>query len=195
MARPRNFDESQVLEGAVALFRESGFEGTSVPDITSRLGICRQSLYTTFGDKRGLYLKALQVYGQRETDTKLALLKNEGSPLENVRTVVRALAALAATCPSDGCLIVGAIVENHDDQEIREFAEHEVERFESGLQAALTEAQDKGELLVSARPAKIARAITTAMFGIGLLIRLPKSGPRVADTVSVLLELIDETAA
>jgi len=172
-----------------------GTGGTSVPDITSRLGICRQSLYKTFGDKRGLYLKALQVYGQQETDAKLALLKAAGSPLENVRTIVRAMAALATTCPSDGCLIVSAIVENHTDPEIRDFAEHEVNRLEAGFKAALVAAQLNGELLPDANPARIAHTITTSMFGIGLLIRLPQSGQRVADTVSVLLELIDRSAA
>jgi len=195
MARPRNFDEAKVLDGAVALFRESGYEGTSVPDITTRLGICRQSLYKTFGDKRGLYLKTLEVYGRAENDTKLAMLKSAGSPLENVRTVVRGMAALAATCPSDGCLVVSAIVENHNDTEIRDFAEHEVNRLEAGFLDALDAAQKQGELRPNANPIRIARAIITAMFGIGLLIRLPESGPRVADTVSVLLELINEAGA
>ena len=81
MARPRTFVESEVLEGAVALFREQGYEGTSVPELTERLGICRQSLYTAFGDKRGLYLRALERWGDRETEAKLALLRADGSPL------------------------------------------------------------------------------------------------------------------
>lgn len=80
MSRPRTFDESEVLEGAVALFRERGFDGTSVPELTERLGICRQSLYTAFGDKRGLYLRALERWGEREVDPKLALLGAHGSP-------------------------------------------------------------------------------------------------------------------
>ncbi len=71
MARPRNYDEDQVLQGAVALFRGRGYERTSVPDLIDELGICRQSLYNTFGDKHGLYLMALDRYGQLEVDTKL----------------------------------------------------------------------------------------------------------------------------
>ena len=58
MARPRTFDETQVLEGAVALFRERGYEGASVPEITERLGICRQSLYNAFGDKHAMFREA-----------------------------------------------------------------------------------------------------------------------------------------
>ena len=114
MARPRTFDEAEVLEGAVDLFRERGYEGTSVPELTERLGICRQSLYTAFGDKRGLYLRALERYGEREVDAKLALLEAEGSPLENVRTLIRGFAAMATSCPSEGCMTVTALVESRD---------------------------------------------------------------------------------
>ena len=95
MARPRSFDEDKVLEGAVTLFHEKGYEGTSVPELSRRLGICRQSLYQAFGDKRGLYLKALQRWGEREVEPRLRLLASEGSALENVRTVIRGFAAKA----------------------------------------------------------------------------------------------------
>lgn len=179
----------------MVLFRERGFEGTSVPELTSELGICRQSLYNAFGDKRGLYLEALERYGQLEVDTKLALLASAGSPLENVRTLVRGLAAMAANCPGEGCLTVTAIVETRDDAGSLEVVERHVERLESGLRSALVAADAAGELVATAHPERLARAIITSIYGIGLLSRLPSSGPRIADTVSVLLALLDDAAA
>ena len=192
MARPRNYDEDQVLEGAVAIFRERGYEGTSVPELIEELGICRQSLYKTFGDKRGLYLKALERYGQLEVDSKLELLSSEGSPLDNLRTLIRSLAALATTCPSDGCLTATAMVESREDPEALAVVEQQVERLESGIRAAVQQAQRRGELRPGVRPERLARALITVTYGIGLLARLPGSGPRIADAVSVLLELLDE---
>ena len=111
MARPRTFDRDSVLEGAVEVFREKGFEATSIPDLVDRLGICRQALYNEFTDKRGLYREALERWGRREIDAKIALLSGPGSPLENVRTVVRGWAGYATACPGDGCLTARAIVE------------------------------------------------------------------------------------
>ena len=191
MARPRNFDEDQVLEGAVAMFRERGYEGTSVPELTAKLGICRQSLYKTFGDKRSLYLKALDSYGRREVDGKLDLLEAEGSPLENVRTLIRGFAAMATSCPNDGCLTATAMVEIRDDPEALDIVADQVQRYERGLRKALERAQELGELREDVQPLRLARALTTITYGIGLLTRLPGSGSRIGDAVSVQLEILE----
>jgi len=194
MARPRNFDESTVLEGAVEIFREKGYEGASVPELISRLGICRQSLYNTFTDKHGLYLQVLELWGRREVDAKIDLLVAEGSPLENVRTLIRGFAALAPSCPSEGCLTVTAMVETRDDPAVLAIVEEQVSRLEQGFGEALARARDLGELKASVRPERLARAITTTCYGMGLLSRLSSSGARIGDTVSVLLEQLEEVA-
>lgn len=52
MARTREFDEEKVLESAMELFWEKGYEATSLSDLTSRMGIQRPSIYSAFGDKK-----------------------------------------------------------------------------------------------------------------------------------------------
>jgi TetR/AcrR family transcriptional repressor of nem operon len=195
LARPRSFDIDEVLAGAVAMFRERGYDGTSVPELTTRLGICRQSLYTTFGDKRRLYLRALETWGRSEVDGKLALLVAEGSPLENVRTLVRGFAALATACPDEGCLTVTAMVESRGDTEARAVVAAQVTRLEDGLRAALARARAQGELRLDADPDRLAGALTTAFYGLGLMVRLPGSARRIADTVATLLALLDDAAS
>lgn len=195
MARPRGFDEMEVLEGAVKLFRERGFENTSVPQLTEKLGICRQSLYKEYGDKRGLYLRALERWGQREIDSKLALLSSEGSPFENVLTVVRAWAGYAAQCPGDGCLTVNSIIETRGDPEALAILETQVGRFEQGFRDALSKAKEAGELKASANPDKLARALITTCYGIGVLNRLDGSAPRIRDSVSLILEVLHNARA
>ena len=194
MARPRSFDEDQVLTGAMEAFRECGFDGVSLPQLIERLGICRQSLYTTFGDKRGLFLRALERYGQREVDAKLALLAGPGSPLENVRTVLRGWADMASRCPSDGCLTATAIVEIRDDPEALAIVEAHVNRLEAAFRDALERAREVGEIRGDVCPAQLASALTCTAYGIGVLVRLPTSGRRIGDTVSVLLRLVDGAA-
>lgn len=195
MARTRNFDEGQVLAGAVAMFRERGYEGTSVPDLTAKLGICRQSLYKTFGDKRSLYLKSLESYGRREIDGKLALLAAEGSPLENLRTLIRGMASMAVSCPDDGCLTVTAMVETRDDPAALAVVAAQVERMEGGIQAALERAQELGEIRPDVSPPQLARALTTSIYGMGLLVRLPGSGGRIAAQVSFLISSLEDVSA
>ncbi|MFE9968461.1 TetR/AcrR family transcriptional regulator [Streptomyces sp. NPDC005525] len=60
MGRPRAFDEDEVVRAAVDLFGGRAYDGVSVDDLVSHLGVHRNSLYKTFGSKRGLYLMALR---------------------------------------------------------------------------------------------------------------------------------------
>lgn len=195
MARPRNFDEAEVLEGAVKLFREQGYDNTSVPQLIEKLGICRQSLYKEYGDKRGLYLRALERWGKREIDSKLNLLSSEGSPFENVLTVVRGWAAYASQCPGGGCLTVTAIVETRDDKDALAIVEKQVERFEQGFLETLTKAKELGEIKANASPERLARTLISSCYGIGVLNRLAGSAPRIRDTVSLLLEVLNNARA
>jgi TetR/AcrR family transcriptional regulator, transcriptional repressor for nem operon len=62
MARPREFDEDDVLDGAVQCFWSRGYEATSVKDLVGRTGISAASLYNAYGDKRELFRAALDRY-------------------------------------------------------------------------------------------------------------------------------------
>ena len=57
--RPRGFDRDTVLRAALQRFRTHGFAGTSLDDLADATGINRPSLYAAFGDKRALYIAAL----------------------------------------------------------------------------------------------------------------------------------------
>ena len=66
--RPREFDPDEVALKAVDVFWEKGFDGASLDDLTEALGISRPSLYAAFGDKRGLFLAAIDAYGRHVSD-------------------------------------------------------------------------------------------------------------------------------
>jgi TetR/AcrR family transcriptional regulator, transcriptional repressor for nem operon len=59
MGRPRGFDEAETIRSAAALFAGRSYDGVSVDDLVTSLGVHRNSLYKTFGSKRGLYVAAL----------------------------------------------------------------------------------------------------------------------------------------
>ncbi|WP_246772684.1 TetR/AcrR family transcriptional regulator [Paenibacillus polymyxa] len=62
MSRSKEFDETEVLDKAMQLFWEQGYEKTSMTDLVKHMGIHRRSLYDTFGDKHTLFLMALDRY-------------------------------------------------------------------------------------------------------------------------------------
>ncbi len=62
MARTKEFDRDEVLERAMRLFWAQGYAATTTDDLLGAMGISRQSLYDTFGDKHALYLETLRLY-------------------------------------------------------------------------------------------------------------------------------------
>jgi TetR/AcrR family transcriptional repressor of nem operon len=59
MARSIEFNKEEVIERAMVLFWEKGYEATSVRDLNKAMGISSSSMYETFGDKRTIFLMAL----------------------------------------------------------------------------------------------------------------------------------------
>lgn len=60
--RPLSFDREAALEKAMLAFWESGYETTSISDLTAAMGVTAPSIYTAFGDKKRLFLEAVQRY-------------------------------------------------------------------------------------------------------------------------------------
>ena len=149
MARPRSFDEAQVLERARDLFWERGYSATSIGDLERALGISRSSLYASFGDKRALYDRTLEAY-QRDNLTRLERLLTESAGLrDTLTTLFTEAASAAADCPagSRGCYIVNATTEmaNACPQALH-FVSDNRERFVAILARGLAAAQASGQL-------------------------------------------------
>lgn len=60
--RPKSFDPASALDAAVLVFWEKGYDGTSLADLTSAMEINRPSLYATYGNKRDLFIQAIDRY-------------------------------------------------------------------------------------------------------------------------------------
>jgi AcrR family transcriptional regulator len=67
IGRPRAFDMDQALDRALDVFWRKGYEGATLCDLTAAMGINPPSLYAAFGNKEGLFRKALDRYGEIRT--------------------------------------------------------------------------------------------------------------------------------
>ena len=94
MARPRTFDEADVVEAARDQFWNRGYAATSVDDLTAATGLGKGSLYGAFGDKHSLFLRALDRYCVAAMDRVSAQLRASGVPaFERLANHVRAMVA------------------------------------------------------------------------------------------------------
>ena len=78
MARPKEFDQEKALRKAIRLFSQQGFAATSTDELMS---VGRQRMYDTFGDKRELFLRALEMYVMESVQSINAELENPGSAM------------------------------------------------------------------------------------------------------------------
>src|SRR5256714_15658440 len=85
MARPKEFDRDEALQKAMEVFWSRGYEAASINDLVKHMGINRQSLYDTFGDKHALYLQALDRYREVEGRKMFELLEQPGSVKKSLR--------------------------------------------------------------------------------------------------------------
>jgi TetR/AcrR family transcriptional repressor of nem operon len=111
MARPKEFDRDEALQGAISVFSDHGFEGTSTQHLLGAMGISRQSLYDTFGDKKSLYLEALRSYSAGSVAAVLAPLRSGGSPIAALEAALVGFASRPPEEAGNGCLGVGSICE------------------------------------------------------------------------------------
>src|SRR5260370_10882735 len=105
MARPREFDTDSALDGAIAMFREHGFEGSSAQMLVDAMGIGRQSLYAAFGDKWQLYCSAVRRYVMGECAAHFEALRSGVRGIDGIDAMLRREGETA----DQPCLCAGSI--------------------------------------------------------------------------------------
>ncbi len=169
MGRAKAFDENEVLERAMQLFWTQGYEETPLPELLTAMGISRQSLYDTFGNKRALFFRTIEHYRATQLSHALELLERDGSSRENIEAVLAFFAGLAADVRGRGCLVANALVEvAHRDPELASLLEETLELLREGLRVALERAREQGEIPADRSPASLSRALTNAMIGMAV---------------------------
>lgn len=158
--RPRSYDQDTALAQAMGVFWDSGYAGTSLDDITAGTGLNRPSLYGAFGDKRALYLQALERYRAHG----LAAMAEALSPDVPLREALRRLydRALALYLSGDsgarGCFLIGtAVTESVLHPEVRRLLHDALRDFDGAFEERLRFARAEGELPPDVDTAALAR--------------------------------------
>ncbi|MBB3595521.1 AcrR family transcriptional regulator [Rhizobium sp. BK529] len=147
MARHKEFDRDTALKAAITVFTEHGYEGTSTDALLSAMKISRQSMYDTFGDKRSLYLAALDRYNSDSVSALLADLQRDGTPLKALEETLIAFASRPETEAGRGCLGVSAVCEfGRTDSEVSALTDKASRRLSAAIQTILEEGQGRGEI-------------------------------------------------
>ncbi|MFF3335331.1 TetR/AcrR family transcriptional regulator [Streptomyces sp. NPDC002888] len=194
MARSKEFDPDAVLQSALELFWRRGYEATSMADLVAHLGIGRASIYATYGNKRDLYLKALDRYGEGQNPQLVRELSQPGPALPAVRALVRRFAAEASddACRTSGCFVTNTAAElaPHDPAAARR-VELGWEHLETLLHSTLVRAQGQGELPAERDPRALARMLLVLMQGLRVVGKASSDPARVRDAAEQALQILN----
>src|SRR5262245_46979857 len=92
--RPRAYEPETALERATEAFWNAGYAATSLDDLCEATGMNRPSLYGAFGDKRALYLQALDRYAESGRQAMERLLDGDRPIAEALARVYDAALSL-----------------------------------------------------------------------------------------------------
>jgi TetR/AcrR family transcriptional repressor of nem operon len=184
MARKKEFDPQRALAKAMGVFWRLGYENASTEILMKAMGIARQSLYDTFGDKRALYLKALTFYRDETNGNMQRMLKATPSIKEGFATLLFGLAAETREQHERGCLLLSANLQRDTrDAVLADFLRDNQARVEEIFVEALRRAQTRGELARTHDPQALAHFFVVTIQGLRATARL-KSDRQVLEQVA-----------
>lgn len=171
--RPRGrqptFDRDEALETALELFWRHGYEGVSLADLTSAMGIAAPSLYHAFGSKADLYREVLRRYGS-SGGMKADEVGAAASSYDAARQMLeRGIAAVTMPGKPLGCMVSsGMLMASPDHAELAAELKALRASLRHALQKRIQRDIDDGVLPRATDAAALARLVTAAMQGISV---------------------------
>ncbi|GEA12166.1 TetR/AcrR family transcriptional regulator [Alteromonas sp. KUL49] len=192
--RQREFSQQKALESAMQVFWKKGFVGASLTDLTTSMGINKPSMYSAFGNKEQLFVKATQYYIDRYASPPFDLLSGDEPIKQRVARYLRSV--ISSQCHSDkpkGCYISLCVAESEGEQ-FPESAAEIVEQANHFGENALTDffrtEQSSGNLAAGTSAEKLGRYFIAFLHGTSSLARGGRSEDELLALVNIAVEAI-----
>ena len=194
MARHKEFDPDVAMQEAMEAFWERGYAATSVNDLLEEMGLNRGSLYGTFGDKKQLFLAALEKYDAQRGQALRELLETPASAKAALRGLVE---HVAEDCRGEqgrrGCLAAKAAMElaPHDDDVanwLKRFHRRNVET----IAGVIERGQREGEISRRLNAYDAARFLLNSLAGMRVTGTTSPGAAEQRGVVELILKVLDE---
>lgn len=122
MSRKKQYIEEEVIDKAMRLFWRNGYENTSMQMLEKEMGINKFSIYSSFGNKHGVFIKSIELY-KRKTNKMFDQLKEKNNGINDIKTFFYdSVEVCYQEGNHKGCLMTNTYNEfsNNTDSEINE---------------------------------------------------------------------------
>ncbi|MDT4968030.1 MAG: TetR/AcrR family transcriptional regulator, transcriptional repressor for nem operon [Acidobacteriota bacterium] len=193
MARQKEFDRDEVLQKAMEVFWSRGYEAASIQDLVRHMGINRQSLYDTFGDKHALYLQSLDRYREVESRKIFVLVERAGSVKRGLRHLFQCV--VDGSCSDEhrrGCFMGNATSELAGRcKATAARACSNMAAAEEALYRTLMRGKRDGEIKGIRDLRAVARFLFSSLQGLQLMAKATQDRKILEDVVKVTLSVLD----
>ncbi|GAA0291500.1 TetR/AcrR family transcriptional regulator [Kineococcus aurantiacus] len=168
MARPRKFDEDDVVDAARRQFSRTGFHGTSVDDLSRATGLSKGSLYGAFGDKAALFHRVFDEYCTASDHSAAARVEGpEDQALDRLREWLR---SPEGGHDRLGCLLAKGTAElAFEDEAVAARSLAAFEALFDSCRRLVEQAQRAGHVDPAADPAVLGGVVVTTHRGLEAL--------------------------
>ncbi len=192
VSRSKSFSPAATLQQVADVFVERGYDGTSLAQLEAASGLGKQSLYNTFGDKKAMYLGAIECATSRWAGMQ-ALMQ---SAPNGRRALQRFFDALSQDCASGdaqrhSCIISAGLLEGIGDDDIRQRLQAKWNDTHTLLVSTVSRGQIDGSVANTGRPQDLADHLMTAMSGLRVMARTQPGAARLKRVIAQALSVLD----
>ena len=193
MARPREFDETVVLDAAVHCFWVQGYEATSVKSLMESTGLTAASLYNAYGDKRAMFRTALDRYIDSSIGGRIRRCETL-PPRDAIRSFFDdILHRTLSDRDHKGCMVVNSALElAPHDPEFRKVIAAALKRVETFFRTCAENGQADGTITRSRPAGTLAQHLLSVLMGIRVLARVRPEQPLLEGAIGTALALLDD---
>lgn len=191
--RPREFDLSQVLDAAIRVFSERGYEGTSISDLTEATKLTQGSLYKAFKDKQAIFLAAFDRYRTQRVEKMRQAIGENGSGLQRLRNALTFYADSSQGVQGKrGCLVVGSTAGlSTFDPEVARCISSALERNEAVFADLIRQGQEDGSIAKHVDRAASARMLLCLVQGMRVVGKTGRSRAAMQAVVDAAMRIFD----
>lgn len=193
MARPRQFDAQAALVAAQNAFLDKGYQATSTRELTQAMGLTQPSLYNAFGDKRSLFLLALDDYLNRSLRGRIARAEANHAPAAAIVAFLTESVELALSDPQHrGCMLINASLDaSSEDPVLRKVVADELDALRAFFERSVRAAQAAGTLDAAFVPGDVAANLMAVQVGLRVLSRVMPERALLEAMVRQALSMLD----
>jgi TetR/AcrR family transcriptional repressor of nem operon len=177
----------------MACFWRRGYEATSMRDLSRSMGMSGPSLYNAFGDKRALFIAALERYLDHWTRARIKRLEASLPPKEAVQRFIEEIIERSLNDRERrGCFLINSALEvAPHDRELGALIAYRLGEIEAFFRRSIKAAQIEGAVAPHVVAKDLARLLLGVLLGIRVLARAKPERALLEGVAAPALALLD----